>query len=260
MATVIHVLGTNGILATTSSTLRTASPHPKATSSTCGQTRNSWPLSTVPPSFSVTVVPTTNNTTVTMFNMFIEALRQMAVRPRRFMLQTGSKQYGFYLGPAAIPAFESDPRVQIDRNFYYEQEDVLSNYCQSVGAAWNVARPSYIVGAVRDGTLNHLIGFGIYAAVQAHLGQSIAFPGDYRAWDREQVQSTGLLNAYFEEWLVLTGKTANEAFNIHDGLSFTWGRLWPYLAQWYNAEWSAPAEDESKYRVMQLPSPQTPRG
>ena len=195
-----------------------------------------------------------------MFHVFIEAISQMAIKPRRFMLQTGSKQYGFYLGPAAIPAFESDPRVQLDRNFYYDQEDMLTHYCRSVGAAWNIARPSYIVGAVRDGTLNHLIGFGIYAAVQAHLGQAIAFPGDYRAWDREQVQSTGLLNAHFEEWLVLTGKTANEAFNIHDGLSFTWGRLWPYLAKWYKVEWSAPEDDESKYRVMQLPSPQTPRG
>ncbi|KAK4149485.1 hypothetical protein C8A00DRAFT_46906 [Chaetomidium leptoderma] len=196
----------------------------------------------------------------TIFTNFISALQQTTIKPKRFMLQTGSKHYAFYLGPASLPAFESDPRVLLDRNFYYEQEDTLADYCQSVGAAWNVARPSYIVGAVRDGTLNHLIGFGIYAAVQAHLGQSIAFPGDYRAWDREQVQSTGLLNACFEEWLVLTEKAANEAFNIHDGLSFTWGRLWPYLAQWYNAEWSPPDEDEDKYRGMKLPYPKTPRG
>jgi hypothetical protein len=197
---------------------------------------------------------------VTLFTNFISAIQQANIAPRRFMLQTGTKHYGFYLGPAALPAFESDPRLQLDRNFYYEQEDALAAYCQSTGTAWNVARPNYIVGAVRDGTLNHLIGFGIYAAVQAHLGQPIAFPGDYRAWDREQVQSTGLLNAYFEEWLVLSDKTANEAFNIHDGLSFTWGRLWPYLAGWYNAQWSPPEEDEAKYRVMTLSSSTTPRG
>ena len=198
--------------------------------------------------------------TVALFNNFVFALQQTALKPRRFMLQTGSKHYAFYLGPASLPAFESDPRVLLDRNFYYEQEDTLSAYCESVGAAWNIARPSYIVGAVRDGTLNHLIGFGIYAAVQARLGQPIAFPGDYRSWDREQVQSTGMLNAYFEEWLVLTGKAANEAFNIHDGLSFTWGRLWPYLAQWYGADWTPPEVNEDQYRVMNLPSPKTPRG
>jgi len=123
-----------------------------------------------------------------------------------------------------------------------------------------VARPSYIIGAVRDGTLNHLIGFGIYAAVQAHRKQPLKFPGDYLAWDREQCQSTGLLNAYFEEWVALTDATANEDFNIHDGLSFTWGRVWPYLASWYGVTWNPPDVDESKYRVMKLPYEQTPRG
>ncbi|AEO55684.1 NAD(P)-binding-like protein [Thermothelomyces thermophilus ATCC 42464] len=209
--------------------------HPRATSWISGQTPRNWRLST--------------RNTENMFNNFIAALQLTSLRPRRFMLQTGSKHYAFYLGPAFLPAFESDPRVLLDRNFYYEQEDAL-----------NVARPSYIVGAVRDGTLNHLIGFGIYAAVQAFLGEPIAFPGDYHAWDREQVQSTGMLNAYFEEWLVLTGKTANEAFNIHDGQSFTWGRLWPYLASWYQAEWLPPAEEEDKYRSVKLPCPTTPRG
>ena len=204
--------------------------------------------------------PFPNHATVTLFTNFISALQQSALKPRRFILQTGTKHYGFYLGPAALPAFESDPRVQLDRNFYYEQEDTLAAYCQSVGATWNVARPSYIVGSVRDGTLNHLVGFGIYAAVQAHLGQPISFPGDFRAWDREQVQSTGLLNAYFEEWLALADRAANEAFNIHDGQSFTWGRLWPYLAQWYQVEWCPPEENVNKYRAMQLPCPKPPRG
>lgn len=197
---------------------------------------------------------------VSLFTNFIAAVQLLELKPKRFMLQTGSKHYAFYLGPAAIPAFESDPRVKLDGNFYYPQEDALATYCQSVNAKWNVARPTYIIGAVRDGTLNHLIGFGIYASVQAHLGQSISFPGDYRAWDREQHQSTGLLNAHFQEWLVLTEQTANEAFNIHDGLSFTWGRLWPYLAQWYGVGWNPPEVDESKYRTMTLQIPTTPRG
>ncbi|KAH8901271.1 hypothetical protein GQ53DRAFT_775881 [Thozetella sp. PMI_491] len=191
---------------------------------------------------------------------FLSALQQTNLQPRRFMLQTGSKHYAFYLGPAAIPAFESDPRVSLGENFYYAQEDAMVAYCQSVGTRWNVARPSYIVGAVRDGSLNHLIGLGIYAAVQAHRGLALSFPGDYRAWDREQVQSSAMLNAYFEEWIVLTDAAANEAFNIHDGLSFTWGRLWPYLAGWYGLDWNPPEMDESKYRVMKLPHPNTPRG
>lgn len=196
----------------------------------------------------------------TLFNNFVTALQKTDLKPKKFMLQTGSKHYAFYLGPAPLPAFETDKRVTLHENFYYEQEDKLDAYCKSIDAEWIVARPNYIIGAVPDGSLNHLIGFGVYAAVQAHLKKPISFPGDYRAWDREQVQSTGFLNAYFEEWLVLSEHTANEAFNIHDGQSFTWGRLWPYLAQWFGVDWNPPEQDESKYRVARLPFPQFPRG
>ncbi|KAK0711713.1 hypothetical protein B0H67DRAFT_586144 [Lasiosphaeris hirsuta] len=196
----------------------------------------------------------------TLFTNFTTALQKTQLRPRRFMLQTGSKHYAFYLGPAALPAFESDARVALARNFYYEQEDALFRYCGAVGARWTVARPSYIVGAVRDGALNHLVGLAVYAAVQARLGRPLAFPGDYRAWDREQVQSTGGLNAYFEEWLALAEGVEDQAFNIHDGLSFTWGRLWPLLAGWYSAAWAPPEADVAKYRAVTLPYPETPRG
>ncbi|CAH0018927.1 unnamed protein product [Clonostachys rhizophaga] len=197
---------------------------------------------------------------VSLFKNFVGGLQLAGLKPKKFMLQTGSKHYAFYLGPAAIPAFESDPRVTIDDNFYYAQEDALASYCKLNGSQWAVSRPTYIIGAVRDGSLNHLIGFGIYASVQAYRKQPLLFPGDYRAWDREQHQSSGLLNAYFQEWLVLSESTAGEAFNIHDGDSFTWGRLWPYLAQWYGIEWHPPETDDSKYRTVKMALPTTPRG
>jgi len=88
------------------------------------------------------------------------------------------------MGPAMNPSFESDPRIMLESNFYYPQEDILFDYCKATGAQWNVVRPSYIIGAVRDGALNHMIGFSIYAAVQAHLKLPLAFPGDYAAWVR----------------------------------------------------------------------------
>lgn len=96
-----------------------------------------------------------------------------------------------------------------------------------------MVRPSYIIGAVRDNLLNHMVGLAVYASVCAHLKQPLAFPGDYMAWDREYCQSSAMLNAYMEEWAVLTPEAADQVFNAQDGLPFTWGRFWPYLARWY---------------------------
>jgi hypothetical protein len=41
-----------------------------------------------------------------------------------------------------------------------------------------------------------------------------------------------------------TNHSAGEAFNIQDGYSFTWGRLWTYLAQWYGVERNPPETNE----------------
>ncbi|KAK5681247.1 hypothetical protein LTS10_007009 [Elasticomyces elasticus] len=163
-------------------------------------------------------------------------------------------------GPATSPSFESDARVKLESNFYYGQEEAVSKYCNDTGAQWNVVRPSYIIGAVRDNLLNHLVGLSAYCAVQSYLGESIAFPGDYIAWDREYCQSTGVLNAYLEEWAVLNPNAGNEAFNAQDGLPFTWGRLWPQLGIWYGAEWTPPEIDASKYNTFTSRWEETPRG
>lgn len=182
-----------------------------------------------------------------LIDNFLKSLILAALVPTRFLLQTGAKHYGFHIGPATSPSFETDSRVSLENNFYYPQEDLLFAYCKEVGAKWNVIRPSYIIGAVRDNLLNHMVGIAIYCAIQAHLKQPLHFPGDYIAWDREYCQSSAMLNSYLSEWAVLTDKAGNEAFNAQDGLPFTWGRLWPYLAEWYRTTWAPPEEDLSKY-------------
>jgi hypothetical protein len=88
-----------------------------------------------------------------LIDNFLKALRITKLLPKRFLLQTGAKHYGFHMGPAANPSFETDDRVTLEANFYYPQEDLLFAYCKEVGAKWNVVRPSYIIGAVRDNLL-----------------------------------------------------------------------------------------------------------
>lgn len=40
------------------------------------------------------------------------------------------------------------PRVELEPNFYYPQEDRLFEWTKKHSIQWNVAMPSYIIGAV----------------------------------------------------------------------------------------------------------------
>lgn len=76
---------------------------------------------------------------------FLGALPLAGLKPKRFLLQTGAKNYGVHLGAALNPAVESDPRVELEPNFYYPQEDMLWEYCKEEGVGWNVIRPAWYV-------------------------------------------------------------------------------------------------------------------
>ncbi|KAL4948758.1 hypothetical protein BDW69DRAFT_188971 [Aspergillus filifer] len=63
---------------------------------------------------------------VLLFN-FLNALKISHLNPTRFLLQTGAKHYGFHVGPARNPSYETDPRITLENNFYYAQEDALAS-------------------------------------------------------------------------------------------------------------------------------------
>jgi hypothetical protein len=51
-----------------------------------------------------------------LLSNFVEALKLSDIKPKRFMLQTGAKNYGVHLGPTKVPQEESDPRVEFEPN------------------------------------------------------------------------------------------------------------------------------------------------
>ncbi|KAB2572423.1 putative nad dependent epimerase dehydratase family protein [Lasiodiplodia theobromae] len=196
-----------------------------------------------------------------LLSNFLAALSLADIKPRRVLLQTGAKHYGVHLGPAKVPQEESDPRVTIEPNFYYPQEDYLVDWCEELtGVGWNVIRPSFILGAVPDAAMNLVFPIAAYAAVCKHLGQKLEFPGNLEAWERPLDLSSAMLNGYQAEWAVLDDGAANEAFNAADGSTFTWGQIWPRLAARYGVEWSGPELDETTYEIMTIPRDETPRG
>lgn len=176
------------------------------------------------------------------------------------MLQTGAKNYGVHLGPSAMPQEETAPRVTLEPNFYYPQEDFLWFFCAERGIDWNVCMPAGILGAVPDAAMNLVFPLGVYASVQKHLGGKLEFPSDLQAWEANRCMSSSRMNAYMEEWAVLTDAAANEKFNTMDGTTFTWGNHWPKLAKSYGIDYERPSMDESTYTVVKSKHDPPPRG
>lgn len=176
------------------------------------------------------------------------------------MLQTGAKNYGVHLGPTATPQEETAPRVTLEPNFYYPQEDFLWSFCAEQSIDWNVCMPAGILGAVPDAAMNLVFPLGVYASVQKHLGERLEFPSDLQAWEANRCMSSSKMNAYMEEWAVLTDTATNEKFNTMDGTTFTWGNHWPKLASAYGIEYERPSLNEDVYTVIQSKFDPPPRG
>lgn len=174
---------------------------------------------------------------------FLQGLQLAAVTPKRFMLQTGAKKYGVHLGPTKLPQQESDPRVELEPNFYYPQEDLLLQYSETSGCGWNIAMPGPITGAVPDAAMNYAFPLAVYASICRRLKKPLEFPGDEASWQMHQSMSYAKMNAYLEEWCVLLGP-AGEMFNAFDGSAFTWEAAWPKIAAWFGLESRGPQEED----------------
>lgn len=191
---------------------------------------------------------------------FCEALSLASIIPKRIMLQTGAKNYGVHLGPAATPQEETAPRITLEPNFYYPQEDFLWSFCKQHNISWNVCMPAGILGAVPDAAMNLVFPLGVYASVQKHLGEKLEFPCDLHAWEVNRCMSSSKMNGYMEEWAVLNEGAKNKKFNTMDGTTFTWGNFWPKYANWYSMEYTRPSLDEAAYtRIVTKHNP-PPRG
>lgn len=194
-----------------------------------------------------------------LLSNFLEGLTRADIKPKRIMLQTGAKNYGVHLGQTIIPQEESDPRVTLEPNFYYTQEDCLWDYCKKRDIGWNICMPSFILGAVPNAAMNVCFPLAVYATVTKALGENLEFPSDLRAWESPQSQSTSLLNAYLEEWSVLTPTAKNQKFNAFDDSAFTWGRFWPKLAELYGLEYTKP-DPNGQYSEFKNDHDIPPRG
>lgn len=188
----------------------------------------------------------------TLLQNFISALEKASIKPKRFLLQTGAKNYGVHIGRHRTPACESDPQPShLESNFYYPQEQLLFSYCKAIGAGWNIIMPAWIIGAVTTAQINGFHPLAVYAAVQAHKREPIAFPSDWAVWQDERKHATARLTGYLSEWAVLEEKCQDQRFNAQDTAPVSWDRFFHELARWFGVSGVVPPpDDQSEYRTM----------
>lgn len=197
---------------------------------------------------------------VLLLSNFLSALTLAGRVPRRFLLQTGGKHYGLHLGPPLTPMEETDPRFLDEPNFYFPQEDLVWKWAAENRTEWNVTRPGFIIGAVRDAAMNIALGLALYAAVQKELNQSLEYPGDISAWEAEKQQTSAQILGYHSEWAVLSPAGANQILNSSDNSPFTYGKFWPVLAALHGIPYRGPELDDAKYLTIEMPTSPPPRG
>ncbi|KAL0929869.1 nad dependent epimerase dehydratase family protein [Colletotrichum truncatum] len=185
---------------------------------------------------------------------FLEALELADIKPTRFILQTGGKNYGMHIGRAPTPKLESDPQPRhLAPNFYYHQEDLLKAFCERTGTKWNVIRPAAIIGSSTHAAMNTFYRFAVYAAVQARKGEPLVFGGDWEQWQYEYYHCSARMTGYLSEWAALEKPCANEAFNTNDGGPFTYERFFAELARWFGAKGVIPPpDDDSKMATVEM--------
>lgn len=141
----------------------------------------------------------------------------------------GTKAYGVHLPgyKVAIPARESQPRVEHD-NFYWLQEDYLVQMSQDFGFTYTILRPPGMFGSSYGTAMSLVPVIGAYGAICHELGEPFSFPGG--ASSVIQLLDVRLL-AKVLVWAATEPNAANKTFNVINGDVSEWRNLWPAIAK-----------------------------
>ncbi|MGI9053916.1 MAG: SDR family oxidoreductase [Ilumatobacteraceae bacterium] len=191
--------------------------------------------------------PDQMETNLAMLRNLMEPLRRSAAGLQHVSLLQGTKAYGIHLHPMRIPGRERQPRDKHD-NFYWLQEDYISDAAAGDGWAFSIWRPQLIVGPNYGVVMNLPPIIGAYAAVRREEGLPFSFPGG-TPWVWEAVDTRLVANALV--WGATSPNAVGETFNLTNGEVFEWRDLWPAMADELGVE---VGPDEPVQLATYLPS------
>ncbi|KAF1977053.1 NAD(P)-binding protein [Bimuria novae-zelandiae CBS 107.79] len=159
-----------------------------------------------------------------MLSNFLEVLTKTGAieRVKRIILVTGAKQYGVHLGAPKNPMHEDAPWLtgsQWPPNFYYNQQNILHDFCSQHGKEWTVTYPNDVIGFARGNFMNLSTALALYALVEKEMGRGdeLVFPGSPAFYTGFDSFTCSKLHARFCAWVALEPRAANEAFNVVNG-------------------------------------------
>lgn len=160
----------------------------------------------------------------------------------RIVLVTGAKQYGVHLGAVKNPMLESDPWLTDAKwppNFYYNQQNILHSFCAEHSKEWTVTYPNDVIGYAVGNYMNLATAIALYALVSRELdtkNEGLVFPGSPSFYTKFDCFTSSSLHGQFCAWAALEPRTANEAFNVHNGDTESWQNLWPRVASYFGSK------------------------
>jgi len=147
-------------------------------------------------------------------------------------LLQGTKAYGIHLHPMRVPAREQFPRDN-HANFYWLQEDYLTQKAADRGLRYTIYRPQLIVGPNYGVVMNLPPVIGAYAALCNYEGRPFGFPGGVGyVWEAVDTR----LVAHAIRWGATTPEAHGQQYNLTNGEVFSWRDMWPSLADALGAE------------------------
>ncbi len=153
---------------------------------------------------------------------------------RHVALVTGLKHYlgpfeAYARTPVETPFHEEQPRLP-NRNFYYEQEDVLFDAAERGGFGWSVHRPHTMIGWALGNLMNMGVTLAVYGALCAETGEPFVFPGSPQQYSGITDITDARLLARQMVWAATSERAVGQAFNTVNGDVFRWRRMWQVVA------------------------------
>src|SRR3546814_17237073 len=99
-------------------------------------------------------------------------------------------------------------------NFYYNQQDWITERQAGKGWTWSVLRPQIVCGIAIGSPLNIITAIGVFASISREYGMPLRFPGGA---ERIGEATDARLIAKAIEWAATSPNAHNQVFNLTNG-------------------------------------------